>query len=191
MFHLKWVVASVITLAFVSPCVSGFQDRSAKEDRPFDPVEFIKAFRVGMSYAEVQAALPRHCEQDTLAYLPAEETFLLGVDLRGQLTWTASFKFDTIDVAARRPELLIEFGCSAVLSSRGESFETIVRRVTAAFGEPIEIDSSRERFQQAGWRVPGGSVLTLEYSTAPGNVDVEFVIRKKPRHNLPDSRAVA
>ena len=204
MLRLKRVAASLITLALVLaiPCANGFGQtneaksrKDAKAAESFDPVEFIRNFRIGMSYLEVQAALPKLAEQDTLAYITSEEAFLLGVDLAGGSTWSASFKFDSLDTPARRPEQLIEFSCSAALSTRSESFEAIVRKVTTAFGEPVEVDRSRERFQQAGWRVSGGSVLTLEYSTMPGaasdNVNIEFVIKKKPRRNVPESKAVA
>jgi len=192
------VMASVVTLmlALAIPCanVPG-QAKAEKRIESFDPVEFMKSFRIGMSYAEVQGLLPKQAEQDILAYVPSEEAFLLGADISGQPTWSASFKFDTLDTPARRPEQLIEFSCSAGLSSRSESFETIVRKVTAAFGDPVEIDGSRERFRQAGWRVSGGSVLTLEYSTTPGgvanDVSIEFVIKKNLRHSLPDPKAVA
>jgi hypothetical protein len=96
---------------------------------------------------------------------------------------------------ARRPEQLIEFSCSAGSTTRSESFDTIVQKVTAAFGEPLELDRSQERFQQAGWRVSGGSVLTLEYSKMPGitasNVSIEFLIKKNRRHETSDSKAVA
>jgi hypothetical protein len=192
------VMASVVTLmlALAIPCanVPG-QAKAEKRIESFDPVEFMKSFRIGMSYAEVQGLLPKQAEQDILAYVPSEEAFLLGADISGQPTWSASFKFDTLDTPARRPEQLIEFSCSAGLSSRSESFETIVRKVTAAFGDPVEIDGSRERFRQAGWRVSGGSVLTLEYSTTPGgvanDVSIEFVIKKNLRHALPDPKAVA
>lgn len=198
MLQVVKVVASTVTLmlAFVIPCATGFgQHKDARHTELFDPVEFIKSFRIGMSYVDVQALLPRQAEQDTLAYVPSEEAFLLSVDIVGQATWSASFKFDTIDLPARRPEQLIEFTCSAGLSTRSESFETIVQKVTAAFGDPVELDRSQERFQQAGWRVTGGSVLTLEYSTTSGaaasNVNVEFVIKKNRRHNAPDSKVVA
>jgi hypothetical protein len=148
-----------------------------------------------MSYEDVQALLPKTAQQDALAYITGEESFLLGVDIPGQATWSASFKFDTLDMPARRPEQLIEFSCSAGLSTRSESFETIVRKVTAAFGDPMELDRSQERFQQAGWRVSGGSVLTLEYSKVQGaaasNVNIEFVIKKNRRHETPDIKAVA
>lgn len=198
MLQANKVLASIMTLmlALVIPCAVGFgQSKEARQAELFDPVEFIKGFRIGMSYDEVRALLPKTAEQDALAYITGEEAFLLGVDIPGQATWNASFKFDTLDTPARRPEQLIEFSCSAGLSTRSESFETIVRKVTAAFGDPVELDRSQERFQQAGWRVSGGSVLTLEYSRTPGaaasNVSIEFVIKKNRRHNTPDSKAIA
>lgn len=198
MLQVSKLRASIVTLmlALVIPSATSFgQHKDAKRTEPFDPVEFIKGFRIGMSYPDVQALLPRQAEQDTLAYVPAEEAFLLSVDIAGQVTWSASFKFDTIDLPARRPEQLIEFSCSAGLSTRSESFETIVQKVTATFGDPVELDRSQERFQQAGWRVSGGSVLTLEYSTTSGaaasNVNVEFVIKKNRRKDAPDSKVVA
>jgi hypothetical protein len=198
MLHTKKVVSVVVTLvlAVVIPCSNGFgQNKPAKHVETFDPVTFIKSFRIGMSYAEVLALLPRTAEQDALAYVTSEEAFLLGVDIQGQATWSASFKFDTLDAPARRPEQLIEFSCSAGLSIKDESFETIVRKVTAAFGDPVELNRSRDRFQQAGWRVSGGSVLTLDYSTMPGaattTVNVDFVIKKNRHRDQPDAKAVA
>jgi hypothetical protein len=184
-----------LMLAAAIPFSTGLaQSKDAKRLETFDPLEFIRNFRIGMSYVEVQSVLPKKADQDTLAYIPTEEAFLLGVDLPGS-GWSASFKFDSLDTPARRPEELIEFSCSAGLSTRSESFETIVRKVTASFGEPVELDRSQARFQQAGWRVSGGSVLTLEYSIVPAGaadtVNIEFVIKKNPRRNLPDSKAVA
>lgn len=197
MLHIsKFLSVMALGLAVVIPCSTGLgQNKAAKSTEPFDPVTFIKSFRIGMSYADVQALLPRNADQDALAYLTGEEAFLLSVDLQGQATWSAYFKFDTLEAPARRPEQLIEFSCSAGLSTKDESFETIVRKVTAAFGDPVELNRSRDRFQQAGWRVSGGSVLTLEYSTMPGaattTVNVDFLI-KKNRHRLqPDAKAVA
>jgi len=184
--------ALALVLALAIPCVA--DDGRPKESRDigaFDPVEFIKSFRMGMSYDDVQKLLPKTADQDTLAYIPSEESFLLGVDIKAQATWSVSFKFDTQDTPARRPEQLIELSCSAGFSSRGETFETIVRKVTAAFGDPVELDRSQEKFQQAGWRVSGGSVLTLEYSitgSTVGNVNIEFLIRKNRSSNLPDSK---
>jgi hypothetical protein len=197
MLQTNKTVASIVAvmLAVAIPCANVVgQVKDPKRTASFDPVEFIRSFNIGMSYVEVQKLLPGNAEQDTLAYLPSEEAFLLGVDLPGQSSWSASFKFDTLDTPARRPEQLVEFSCSAGLSTKSESFETIVRKVTEAFGEPLEVDRSQDRFQQAGWRVSGGSLLTLEYSTAPGaasNVNIEFVIKKNPRKHQPDLKAVA
>jgi len=149
-----------------------------------DGVEFIKRFKLGMSYSEVQAALPKEVEQDTLVYVTTDEAFLLNVELPGSGEWSASFRFDTKDVPMRRPERLIEMSCTASVSSRSQSFDNIVERMTAAFGEPLKVERTADKIQQAGWRV-GGSVLTLEYSVMPNgignNVTVEFTIRKNMR----------
>jgi hypothetical protein len=149
-----------------------------------DGVEFIKRFKLGMSYSEVQAALPKQVEQDTLMYVTTDEAFLLNVELPGSGEWSASFRFDTQDAPMRRPERLIEMSCTASVSSRSQSFDNIVERVTAAFGEPLKVERTADKIQQAGWRV-GGSVLTLEYSVMPNglgnNVTVEFTIRKNMR----------
>jgi hypothetical protein len=198
MLQRNKVVPSVLTLmlSLLIPSSIGFgQTKNARPAEPFDPVGFIKSFRIGMSYDEVQALLPKTAQQDALAYITGEEAFLLGVDIPGQATWSVSFKFDTLDMPARRPEQLIEFSCSAGSTTRSESFEAIVQKVTAAFGDPVELDRSQERFQQAGWRVSGGSVLTLEYSRMPGvvasNVNIEFVIKKNRRRDTLDSKAIA
>ncbi len=149
-----------------------------------DGVEFIKHFKIGMTYSEVQAALPKSVEQDTLVYVTTDEAFVLNVELPGSGEWSASFRFDTLDTPMRRPEHLIEMSCTASLSSRSQSFEGLVGRVTAAFGEPVKVDRTADKIKQAGWRV-GGSVLMLEYSVMPNgignNVTVEFTIRKTGR----------
>ncbi|HKA17407.1 MAG TPA: hypothetical protein VKN18_03740 [Blastocatellia bacterium] len=187
--------ALALVLALAIPCAA--DTGRTKESGPgeaFDPVEFIKSFRMGMSYDDVQKLLPKSADQDTLAYIPSEESFLLGVDIKSQATWSVSFKFDTQDTPARRPEQLIELSCSAGFSSRGETFETIVRKVTEAFGDPVELDRSQEKFQLAGWRVSGGSVLTLEYSitgSTVGNVNIEFVIRKNRSRSSSDTKTAA
>jgi hypothetical protein len=156
----------------------------AASDGTVDGVEFIKHFKIGMSYREVQAALPKSVEQDTLNYVTTDETFVLNVELPGSGEWSASFRFDTLDTPIRRPEHLIEMSCTASLSSRSQSFDGLVGRVTAAFGEPVKVDRTADKIQQAGWRV-GGSVLTLEYSLMPNgignNVTIEFIIRKTGR----------
>lgn len=170
-------------------------NKTTKCDEAFDPIEFIKLFKIGMSYAEVQSALPKSVDQDILSYITTEEVFFLSVDLPGPGSWNAAFKFDTLDAALRRPERLVELSCSAGLSSRSESFDSIVLKVTEAFGDPVQVSRSESKFQQAGWRVSGGSVLTLEYSIVPNgagnNVSIEFIIKKNPRHNPANSKAVA
>jgi hypothetical protein len=157
---------------------------TAGSNGAIDGVEFIKHFKIGMSYNEVQAALPKSIEQDTLTYVTTDEAFVLNVELPGSGEWSASFRFDTLDLPIRRPEHLIEMSCTASLSSRSQSFDAIVGRVTAAFGEPVKVDRTAEKIQQAGWRV-GGSVLTLEYAVMPNgignNVTIEFTIRKNGR----------
>ena len=189
------VVTLLLLILMVMPVVKGQANKSARPSETFDPIEFIKRFKVGMSYTEVQAALPKSVDQDILSYIVTEEVFLLSVDLPTSITWSASFKVDTLDTPMRRPERLIEMSCSAGLSSSKESFESIVRKVTEAFGEPVKLDRSEARFQQAGWRVSGGSVLTLEYAIVPNgvgnNVSVDFVIKKHPRRDAAAPKAVA
>src|SRR5260370_30847187 len=110
MLHTNKVVTamSMLLVAMLVWCPSSFgRNKTARHSEPFDPVTFIKSFRIGMSYDEVQALLPRNAEQDALAYVTSEEAFLLGVDIQGQATWSATFKFDTLDTPARRPEQLI------------------------------------------------------------------------------------
>jgi hypothetical protein len=197
MLQRNRAVPSVVTLmlALVLSSTGFGQTKASRPAEPFDPVGFIKGFRIGMSYDEVQALLPKTAQQDALAYIIGEEAFLLGVDIPGQATWSAAFKFDTLDMPARRPEQLVEFSCSVGSTARSESFDVIVQKVTAAFGDPVELDRSQERIQQAGWRVSGGSVLTLEYSRMPGmvasNVNIEFVIKKNRRRDTADSKAIA
>ncbi|HVG18952.1 MAG TPA: hypothetical protein VNI02_07850 [Blastocatellia bacterium] len=199
MYKPNKIITAVIALLFAVAALPGAngqdKDKTSKRDEAFDPVEFIKRFKVGMSYTEVQQALPKNVDQDILSYITTEEVFLLSVDLPTPASWNASFKFDTLDAAMRRPEKLVELSCSAGLSSRSESFESIVHKVTEAFGEPLKIDRSEDKFQQAGWRVSGGSVLTLEYSVVPNgvgnNVSVEFIIKKNPRRDSTPSKAVA
>jgi hypothetical protein len=189
------VIALLFAVAVMPSAGAQDKDKTGKRDEGFDPVEFIKRFKVGMSYTEVQQALPKNVNQDILSYITTEEVFLLSIDLPTPSSWSASFKFDTLDTPMRRPEKLVELSCSAGLSSRNESFESIVRKVTDAFGEPLKIDRSEDKFQQAGWRVSGGSVLTLEYSIVPNgvgnNVSVEFIIKKNPRRDAAASKAVA
>jgi hypothetical protein len=176
-------------------CQSGKAGRITPKTPFFDPVEFIKQFKIGMTYTEVQAALPKGAEQDVLSYITTEEVFVLSLDLGTDSDWSASFKFDTLDTSLRRPELLVEMSCTASISPHSESFDAIVNKVTAAFGEPVKMDRSEGKFKQAGWRVSGGSVLMLEYSGGPGAAagrgNVEFIIRKNPRRTSGNFKAVA
>jgi hypothetical protein len=199
MYKANKIITAIIALLFtvgVMPGASAQEsNKNSKRNEAFDPVEFIKRFKIGMSYTEVQQALPKNVDQDILSYLTTEDAFLLSIDLPASSNWSASFKFDTLDVTMRRPEKLVELSCSAGLSSRSESFESIVHKVTEAFGEPLKIDRTEDKYQQAGWRVSGGSVLMLEYSVVPNgvgnNVSVEFIIKKNPRHDATPSRAIA
>src|SRR5262245_14792558 len=86
-------------------------------------VDFIRRFKLGMTYKEVQAALPKAAEQDILSYITGEDLFLLNVDLPGAGDWSASFRFDTADAGIRQPEHLVELSLSASLSSRNQPFE--------------------------------------------------------------------
>src|SRR5262245_16211802 len=101
MRKLKSGAAASIALLIVFSAIPFAHVRAdgkpAKRDEGFDPVEFIKHFKVGMSYTEVQAALPKSVEQDILSYITTEEVFMLSVDLPGAGNWNASFKFDTTD----------------------------------------------------------------------------------------------
>src|SRR5262245_21894059 len=113
MLHRNRVAPGIVALmlALVVPCSIGFGQNVGKPAESFDPVGFIKSFKIGMTYEEVLALIPKTAQQDALAYLTGEETFLLGVDIPGQPAWSASFKFDTLDMPARRPEQLVEFSC--------------------------------------------------------------------------------
>jgi hypothetical protein len=193
------VIALLVSLA-AAPVASGqagnrqAEAKSARREPSFDAVEFVKRFKIGMSYTEVQEALPKDVEQDIPSYIVTDETFVLSVDLPGRGSWNASFKFDTLDTPMRRPERLVEMSCGAALSGSSESFESIVEKVTIAFGEPMKVERSEDKFQQAGWRVAGGSVLMLEYSVEPGAgqiVSVEFTIRKNRRRDNSSLKAIA
>jgi hypothetical protein len=126
MYKPNKIITAVIALLFAVAALPGAngqdKDKTSKRDEAFDPVEFIKRFKVGMSYTEVQQALPKNVDQDILSYITTEEVFLLSVDLPTPASWNASFKFDTLDAAMRRPEKLVELSCSAGLSSRSASF---------------------------------------------------------------------
>jgi hypothetical protein len=183
----------VILIILASATVSTASGQIAKRDSvgqqdSFDSIEFLKGFKIGMSYTEVQKALPRNAEQDILSYIVTDEVFLLTVDFPTRGQWTASFKFDSLDSPVRRPERLVEMSCSATLSSRSDTFDSLVRKVTEAFGKPIMVERKDETIQEAGWLVSGGSVLILEYSIVPTglegkDVSVDFVVKKSRRRS--------
>jgi hypothetical protein len=188
MYKASKLLATLIILVFATGTTASGQSATKGAARPdgFDAVEFLKDFKIGMSYTEVQKALPKDAEQDILSYIVNEEVFLLVVDIATRAQWTASFKFDTVDAALRRPELLVEMSCSATLSSRNDSFESLVRKVTEVFGKPVMVERKAETIQEAGWLVSGGSVLTLEYSIVPTglegkDVSVDFIVKRTRR----------
>jgi hypothetical protein len=190
MYKTSKFVAILVILASVT--ISTASGQVAKNDSvgrdTFDSIEFLKGFKIGMSYTEVQKALPSNAEQDILCYLVTDEVFLLTVDFPTRAQWTASFKFDSLDSPMRRPERLVEMSCSATLSSRSDTFDSLVRKVTEAFGKPIMVERKGETIQEAGWLVSGGSVLILEYSIVPTglegkDVSVDFVVKKSRRRS--------
>lgn len=192
MYIASKIATVLIILALVAVSAAGGQvgkNDQARTDS-FDPVEFLKDFKIGMSYTEVQKALPKDAEQDILSYIVPDQVFLLTVDIGARAQWTVSFKFDTLDAPLRRPEQLVEMSCSATLSSRSETFESMVRKVTGAFGQPIMVERKGATIQEAGWLVSGGSVLILEYSVVPTglegrDVSVDFIVKKKRRRASP------
>jgi hypothetical protein len=188
MYRASKIIAIVILLAVASPTIAQVEKIGAIRHDSFDPVEFLKSFKVGMSYTEVQNALPKNAEQDILSYIVTDEVFVLTVDIPTRAQWTASFKFDTLESPLRRPERLVEMSCSATLSSRSDTFDSIVRKVTVAFGQPAMLERKNDTIQEAGWVVSGGSVLTLEYSRVPTglegkDVSVDFIVKKTRRRS--------
>lgn len=170
--------------------------RAHEQHRPFEPIEFAKRFKIGMSFTEVQKALPADSEQDVISYIETENVFILNVDLAASDKWSASFKFDTMDSPLRRPERLIELRCSAMLSSRNQPFESIVRKVSTAFGEPFKVERDRTKLQEAGWAISGDSFLVLEYAIIPsGSIGtdavVDLIIRADKSTNAKQLRLIA
>ena len=160
----------------------------------FDPIDFIGKVEIGMGYQEVIESLPATVKPDVPCYLVEEQVFLVVVDVEGTTGWSVTFKFDTLDTPIKRPEQLIEIACSAAVSSRRESFDSIVRKVTASYGEPVQLDRTQDRLQHAGWRV-GASVLKLEYSVAPStrgerDASVDLTVKKSGKRPV-SQKAVA
>jgi hypothetical protein len=199
MYKIK-AVTMITILLFALPVIpvanAQTPNKGARHKEAFDPVEFLKRFKVGMSYTAVQEALPKNVEQDILSYIVTDEVFVLTIDWPSTPNWSASFKFDTLDAPMRRPEELIEISCGATVSSRSETFDSMVGKVTAVFGDPMRLVRTRDKIQQAGWRVAAGSVLTLEYSIVPSglsgsDVSVEFIIKRSKRPKTASQRLAA
>jgi hypothetical protein len=180
----------LLMIAVVS-LVPALDNRSKR----FDPIDLLKRITIGMSYDQVQRVLPRGAEQDVLWYIEKDRTFLLTVDLPFKDRWKASFIFDTEESAMRRPERLVEVRYSAMLSSRSESFESIVERVSRALGMEAETGRVKREgvIRKAGWLMTTGAILTLEYSIIPSsamNPDaaVEFTVQSTARRRLTAER---
>ncbi|HXG67089.1 MAG TPA: hypothetical protein VNO70_18440 [Blastocatellia bacterium] len=190
-------VIAVLLFAFMTPPAwSQAAKESQKQDKPFDLIEFINHFQIGMTYSQVQATLPKEAEQEAMSYDMTDEVFVLNVDGPERENWGASFKFDTLDEPLRRPEQLVEIVFSTLLSSRDDSFDELVRKANQIFGKPVEVDNSQERFQKAGWRISGGSILKLEYSVLPDgaigkDVNVDFILMKGRRRTSSAPASVA
>ncbi|HUK90066.1 MAG TPA: hypothetical protein VLZ81_06675 [Blastocatellia bacterium] len=185
-----------ITLATIKPALGQQKSVQGASPEAVDALEFLKLFQIGMSYADVQAKLPKDLEQEIPAYNASDNVFMLVVGRSAADDWGAYFVFDTGDGSIRKPEHLIEMDCSATLAGRFEDFDSLVREVSGAYGTPAKLDSSvKEQTRSAGWRVPDDSVLTLEY-TSLGDAArrqtclVDFVIRRsRYRFNRPPARA--
>jgi len=158
-----------------------------------DSISFLKQFHIGMTYDEVQRALPATLQQDALAYNTRDNVFLLGVGKSANDDWSAYLMFDSSDLEIKKPERLIEIDCSSTLTVLKESFESVVDRVSGSFGPPSRLDTA-EKTSRAGWQTAGGSLLTLEYTRMPGAAPktqcvVDFVIRSSTRKQSGDTIA--
>jgi hypothetical protein len=168
--------------------------RQASEDRGgdlADSIQFLKQFRIGMTYEEVQQSLPRNLQQDALAYSTSDNVFMLGVGKSSGDDWSAYLVFDTSDLEIKKPERLVEIDCSSTLLVHDETFDSVVSRVSGSFGQPINMDRTA-RTSKAGWQTVGGSLLTLEYTPMTGAAPrtrcvVDFVIKsasRKPKETI-------
>jgi len=150
-----------------------------------ESIQFLKQFHLGMTYDEVQQALPKTLQQDALAYSTRDNVFLLGVGKSTNDDWSAYLMFDTSDLEIKKPERLVEIDCSSTIPVMNETFESVVRRVSGSFGPPIKLDST-ERTSRAGWQTVGGSLLTLEYTRMTGVAPktqcvVDFIVKSPTR----------
>jgi hypothetical protein len=170
-----------------TPIVQGQQTSPANESHSevSDSIQFLKRFHLGMTYDEVQQALPKTLQQDALAYSTRDGLFMLEVGKPTGGDWGAYLMFDTSDLEIKKPERLVEIDCSSTLPVTDETFESVVSRVSGSFGQPIKLDSTG-RTSRAGWQTTGGSLLTVEYTRMAGaepktQCVVDFVIRSASR----------
>src|SRR5262245_33719244 len=180
-----FVAAICLIQVFAVPVWSRTDKESSRTDREsLEPLDFVKRFRIGMSYTDVADSIPKNANRDVLSYSVPEDLFIFTVEMPGQGEWTVTFTFDTEDSPIRRPERLVEVRCSAMLSSRKQPFDSLVQTVSTSFGDPVKLERAKSGQRQAGWKMTGGSVLLLEYSVLPGaaiSVDavVDFIVRSK------------
>jgi hypothetical protein len=158
-----------------------------RQNEVVDSIQFLKQFHIGMTYDEVQQAFPKTLQQDALAYSTRDGVFMLEVGKPTGGDWSAYLIFDTSDLEIKKPERLIEIDCSSTLPVTDETFESVVRRVSGSFGEPIKLDSTG-RTSRAGWQTVGGSLLTVEYTRMVGaepktQCVVDFVVRSASRRS--------
>jgi hypothetical protein len=188
------LILSLLLLFAISPAVPAREMGAAVGAKEtLDSIDFVKMFHIGMTYAEVQQSMPKTLEQDTLSYNAGENVFMLSVDSPASESWSAYFIFDTGDATMRRPEHLVELSCSLTLKGRSEPFESVVEKVSRAFGEPIGLDSAKGPIRQAGWRVSSESVLTVEYTVVQnqaGGAVIDFLI-KGPKKAKSESQPIA
>jgi len=150
-----------------------------------DSIQFLKQFHIGMTYDEVQQALPKTLQQDALAYSTRDNVFLLGVGKSTNDDWSAYLMFDSSELEIKKPEHLVEINCSSTMPVLDETFESVVRRVSGSFGPPVKLDST-ERTSRAGWQTTSGVLLTMEYTRMSGAAPkaqcvVDFVIKSASR----------
>jgi hypothetical protein len=118
---------------------------------------------------------------------------MLGVGKSTGDDWSAYLVFDTSDLEIKKPERLVEIDCSSTVPITDETFESVVRRVSGSFGQPIKLDSTG-RTSRAGWQTVGGSLLTVEYTRMTGPAPktqcvVDFVVRSASRKQSKDTIA--
>jgi hypothetical protein len=173
-------------------CALPFDKRSKRP--AFDLIALFSRFKIGMTYDEVQSAMPASARQDAVSYNLADRVFLLSVEFPSKEKRIISFTFDTSESLIRRPERLIELRSTAMLSSRREPFDSIVQKVSRLLGAPAETARSGAMMNKAGWSISGESFLTLKYSIIPSgpispDAVVEITVESRNRRKSVSPRA--